>query len=257
MNYHLGGNGFNGHFYDKPPHFVFSALLKHSMAETLMKARQISLFKYACSLNDNKLAELENRWKSICIAIRNDYEVPDASDWLDYLGFLERFDKDVLSPKYVCPDDLHEEHQRYYGRIQRIEAARKVEEKKKELEKYEPVYQDRKSHFFHLKIKDKDIEIVPFTSVKQFIVEGDMLKHCIFSSSYFKRDGSLLLSARIDGEVTETVEVCLDEFRVKQARGFQNKPTKHHDRIIEVVDSNMSKIAKCVMNKRREYEATG
>ncbi|WP_347027354.1 PcfJ domain-containing protein, partial [Bacteroides ovatus] len=54
----------------------------------------------------------------------------------------------------------------------------------------------------------------------------------------------LILSATIDGVRIETVEVSLKTFRVVQSRGVCNSNTEYHDRIISLVDSNMSLIRK-------------
>ena len=53
-----------------------------------------------------------------------------------------------------------------------------------------------------------------------------------------KKPNSLCLSARVNGERTETVELSLIDFRVLQSRGLFNGNTPYHDRIIRLVESN-------------------
>lgn len=74
------------------------------------------------------------------------------------------------------------------------------------------------------------------------MLEGDALKHCVFTNSYFLKKDTLCLSARIKNQPIETIEVSLSEQRILQARGFQNKASDYHDRIINIVQKNMSVI---------------
>ena len=64
----------------------------------------------------------------------------------------------------------------------------------------------------------------------------------MFSTFYFLETNSLILSATIDGKLIETVEVSLKTFEVVQCRGVCNENTEYHDRIIALVNSNMSLI---------------
>mgnify|MGYP002914621775 FL=1 len=70
--------------------------------------------------------------------------------------------------------------------------------------------------------------------------EGRLMHHCV--GGYHNRKNSLILSARIDGRRIETVEVSLKTFEVVQCRGVCNENTEYHDRIIALVNSNMSLI---------------
>lgn len=58
---------------------------------------------------------------------------------------------------------------------------------------------------------------------------------------------SFALSARIGGELIETVEVDLKTLKVLQCHGKYNKNTKCHDRIINLVNSN----AKLIRERKR------
>ena len=53
---------------------------------------------------------------------------------------------------------------------------------------------------------------------------------------------SLILSARIDGRIIETIEVDLHTFQVVQCHGKNNKDTAYHERIINLVNANAKKI---------------
>lgn len=238
-------NGYKGYFYGEAPHQFFTSILRYPKAETLLKAGQKSLFKYMCGLSgvDSRYDRIEKYWPSICIAIRNDYIVGDAGDWLDYLSMLERLDKDLNNAHYVCPDDLHREHNRYNEKIAEINRQRSLEEMKQKILEENPKYIESKKPFFGLQFSAGDIEIVPLKSVEEYLIEGDKLHHCLFNNGYYKKEDCLHLSARLDGEPVETIEVNLEQLKVTQARGLQNKATDHHETIVEAVRKNMGKIA--------------
>lgn len=238
-------NGYNGYFKDQAPHQFFSAILKHPKAETLLKAGQISLFK-KCVGEEGMHEDIETYWDSICIAMRNDYLVEDAGDWLDYLGFLDELDKDLHNPHYVCPEKFKEEHDRYYEKIREIREKEREEERRQKMLEDQAKYVESKGMFFDLEIEAGEFTIRPLKSIQEFIEEGKKLHHCIDASRYYRRETSLILSARIDGEPVETIEVDLEELKVAQARGLQNKATEHHETIVNAVEDNMRKIASIV-----------
>jgi hypothetical protein len=55
---------------------------------------------------------------------------------------------------------------------------------------------------------------------------------------------SLILSARIEDKPIETIELSLSKWQVLQSRGTCNKNTEYHERIIELVEKNISLIRK-------------
>ena len=65
------------------------------------------------------------------------------------------------------------------------------------------------------------------------------LHHCVGQCKYYKKPNSLVLSARIDGERIETVELSLETFKVLQSRGICNGNSPYHDAIINLVQKNV------------------
>jgi hypothetical protein len=63
---------------------------------------------------------------------------------------------------------------------------------------------------------------------------------------------SLILSARIEGKPVETVELSLSRLKVLQSRGVFNCNTEYHERIIKLVEKNISVIRK---HKRKSNAA--
>jgi len=87
----------------------FCLLLSDSRLETLLKSKQQLLYCLftVCHKDINKY------WASIRICIRNNYQPEDALIWCDYIDLLRFFGKDLYNAKYVCPQDLKAEHNKY------------------------------------------------------------------------------------------------------------------------------------------------
>ncbi len=237
-------NGFNGHFYGLQPHRVFMALLIDQMSETLIKAGQTALFAWRAkrAFEAHNTLMMGKYWPIIKICIRNNYIIKDATMWEDYIRLLEWFKKDTRNPKYVCPPNLKEAHDRYMRKKEAIQKKQRDEERRKEIEESEVLYREQKKHFIGLKFSDMGLTVKVLETVQEFLEEGEKLKHCVFTNEYYEREHSLILSARIKGKPIETIEVDLNRFEVTQARGLGNKATEHHDRILALVERNMHEI---------------
>lgn len=234
----LRRNGFDGDFHDIVPTKLIPALLSDSRAETLMKAGQYPiLHHYLTSRFD-----MERYWASVRICIRNGYTISDGSMWCDTIDLLRHFGKDTNSPKYVCPSDLKAEHDRLMHKRNKEIERKKLEERIRQAKKHEKAYRKLKGIFFGIAFTDGTLQVRVLESVAEFAAEGTELHHCVFSNSYFLEKNSLILSATIDGKRIETVEVSLKTLEVVQSRGLHNSNTEYHDRIVNLVNSNVNLI---------------
>lgn len=238
-------NGFRSSFYAITPSCLFRQLLTNTKAETLLKARQTELLKY-CISNENAIRKL---WPSIRICIRNNYIVKDASMWKDYLDSLEYLGKGLHNAKYVCPENLKAEHDRFERKKQEKKRMDELERRRKEIAEAEPEYLESKGKFFGIEFSDGSLHIGVLKSVREFLEEGTTMHHCVFSNSYYSNPDSLILSAKVDGQSVETIEISLRNFTIVQSRGLQNKITKYHNRIIELVGKNIGIIKKISLRK--------
>lgn len=237
----LKRNGFKGEFHNLLPFDLFCELLKNNQAETLMKTGQYNLLSYFIY---HSFKSISTYWNAIRIATRNGYMVEDAGIWCDYIDLLRYFGKDTHSPKYVCPADLNAAHDHLVRKKrERLERERIEEQKRKAMED-EVRFQELKSKFFGIAFTDGTIQVHVLESVMDFLEEGTAMHHCVYSSEYYLKPDSLILSACIDGKRIETIEVSLKTMKVLQSRGICNKSTEYHDRIIELVNKNKRLIRK-------------
>ena len=233
-------NGFRGKFYGIAPQILFKEILTDSIAETLLKTNQPDMLYYHIRNTNLKLTGIH--WKAIKICIRNNYEVKDAKLWIDYIDLLFCFGKDLSSPKYVCPLDLKNAHDKLMIKKQEETFKNSFEEKKKQIAKNQKKYFKTKKHFFGLVFSEKNISINVIESVKDFLEEGCIHNHCVFTNEYYKKQNSLVLSAKVNGVHTETIQISLQNLEILQSRGKGNKASRYNKEIIKLVSKNLHHI---------------
>ncbi|HPV55489.1 MAG TPA: PcfJ domain-containing protein [Tenuifilaceae bacterium] len=231
-------NGYNGKHHGFTEQKLFSMLLKDRKAETLIKTGQIPMLKYY-----NNSRNIDILWNSIKICIRNNYIIPDASLWEDYIELLRFFGKDTLNAKFVCPVNLKQEHDKLLEKKREYNKQQKLKEKAEQIEKEEEEYRISKEKFLNLCFNSKNITIEPLRSVRDFLLEGETHHHCVFENDYFKKENSLILSAKVNDEPAETIELSLKTLKVVQSRGKFNQPSKHHKQILSLMNRSIPKVA--------------
>lgn len=232
----LQRNGFKGNLHRFAPFGLFKLLLNNPQAETLIKSGQMSLFT-----TDN-WSKIDKHWNAVKICIRNNYIIPKGADWLDYLDLLTFFGKDTRNPKYVCPRDLHKEHNRYVSKKLAYLKAKKLEEMKQKIETDQKQYVIDKKNFIGLSFAKDNLTVSVINSVREVMEIGMDHRHCVFSNSYHNKKDSLLLAARLNGQVVETVQLSLKTMEILQSRGPGNSTTQYHTQIAELVHNNIKEI---------------
>ena len=232
--------GVKGRFPNVSPDKLFNGLVTDPRIETLLKSGKIKDLAYFL----DHMTELGKLWNSYKISMRKGYRISDISLWADLVQALEYCGRDIHNAHYICPDNLKEAHD--YWTKRKAQAVEK-ERSRKELEKamkHEADFIRLKSKFFDLTISDGTIDIVVLDSIKAFKEEGETMHHCVFSNSYYDRPDSLVLSARIEGKRIETIELSLTDMKILQSRAVCNGTSEYHDRIINLLNSNLHQIAK-------------
>ncbi len=231
-------NGYKGYTYGFAPQWLFPKLLTDNRAETLYKTKQLDVL----AKMESRARDIHYYWKSICICTRNNYIIKSATTWFDYLNLLLYFNKDIRNPKYICPDNLNNEHDLLMNKRRQIIEKREKEEEQRKFMQYQKKYDFEKGMFFHIELKDGDITVAPLKTIEEFKAEGESMHHCVFSNSYFKREDSLIMSAKVKGVAVETIEISLKDYSIVQSRGKCNKASDYHDEILNLVRNNMEQI---------------
>lgn len=215
------------------PQRLMTYVKGNNRAETLLKVGQTQLLKL---FMDDTAKDIENYWASIRICIRNHYKVTKASEWCDYIDTLKYLGKDVHNAKYVCPTDIIKAHNKAMRKALNIAEMEEINGNTPEFLAKEMRYEMAKGMFFGLIFTDGEITVRVIESVKDMVLEGKAMHHCV--GRYYDKAKSLILSATINSARVETVEVNLDTLKVVQSRGVNNQNTPQHDRIVDLVNSN-------------------
>ena len=231
-------NGFDGKFHHTSPQYIFQNLLNNKF-ETLWKLGQYKLANHIVNHH-------ENYYDQYIICLRHKYEIFDLNTYNDYIRLLIYFDKDITNPAIICPADLHEAHNLYVKRKRKILKAQELAELKSQIDSYEPDYEQHIKAFKNIQFADGDLTIQPLKTVMEFWLESEALHHCVFTNEYYAKPSSLILSAQKAGERLETIEIDLRKLKVVQAHGLQNKPSKAHRKILQLVKGNLHQIANCI-----------
>lgn len=242
----LKRNGLKGSFHNMQPRDVIEGLLKNNMFETLWKCGQFSLLQ-ALAYEWNRDYNNADKMAALRVALHHGYKISDGRMWVDMINLLEKAHKDIRNPKFVCPADLKKGHDQALDWCNRYEERqRKIAERKKLLEdeKAAKRYEAARSRFTGLKLTDGIIVVRVLPTVKDIMQEGKAMHHCVFAAGYYKRLDSLLLTAKVNGERAETIEVNLKRYELVQSRGVCNQNSKYHDKIVNLVNENMDMIRK-------------
>jgi hypothetical protein len=180
--------------------------------------------------------------------------------WFDMVRAICYCKKDWHNPVYIAPKDLHATHDKFIEmrfrreRKERERLERQREEmririetelNKKQLENDKTIneaYIKRRKRFYDMILTDGLIECRVLRDVKAFEEEGTAMQHCVFRCKYYEKPYSLILSARIGEERVETIEVDLTKYTIKQCYGKHDQFTMHHQRILDLVKSQMDTI---------------
>lgn len=232
-------NGFNGKLYGVAPKDFFCSILTNNRSETLLKMGQIelfceSVFRSSCL----------KYWQSMLICHRHGYTINDGKNWVDMMSILEQLGKDLHSPKYIMPTDIKQAHDRWVKKLHEKQNKERFERELREANEKEVKFKELKGRFFGVSVSENEITIKVLESVRDHILEGRALCHCVGQCNYAMRENSLILSAVVNGEKTETIEINLDDMTIVQCRGMQNGNSPYHDRIIDLMKRNIHLLKK-------------
>lgn len=236
------------------------------MYETLLKGKDYAVFDHITDrcTEDRAVAY----FTAVKICRRNNYDYKsNITEWLDLMSFVIKRGLDYHNPHYVCPADIHAEHN-HYLELERREEERREEQRRRERiermheqtkkdmknkEKVEKEFIKRREMYFGLQIDSDLFTIVPLKSIDEFRYEGTYLDHCVFRCGYYKKESSLILSAR-DGHNNpiETIEINLNTFTIMQCYGVHDSHSALHDKIVKTMQENMWRVREIASGKKKK-----
>ena len=236
------------------------------MYETLLKGKDYAVFDHITERSSEDRAIAYFTAVKICKRNKYDYK-SNITEWLDLMSFVIKRGLDYHNPHYVCPADIHAEHN-HYLELERREEERREEQRRrariermheqtkkdmKNKEKVEKEFVKRREMYFGLQIDSDLFTIVPLKSIDEFRYEGTYLDHCVFRCGYYKKESSLILSAR-DGHNNpiETIEINLNTFTIMQCYGVHDSHSALHDKIVKTMQENMWRVREIASGKKKK-----
>lgn len=232
------------------PYQQVEKVMNDPKVEILLKAGAMGLFDKYLSRDDYKV---RGNWESIRIVLRHGYHkrVRDWGMWFDMMDALKSNGKDIRNPHYICPKDLKGMHDEQFAIRERRRAKMEEERRRKEaIRMADRLSEDGKTNVAYMEkigkvlgvmVRSKDITLMPLQNIRDFFDEGSTLHHCVFTNKYYQHQDCLIIGARVKGKRTETIEIDTREWKIVQCRGKHNQPSKHHDRIVRLMNKNMDK----------------
>jgi len=243
----LKRNGLTKDFHGCNPPDLFYTLINNPKSETLLKAKQYHLLNQY--VMDSR--KFEENWASIKICIRNNYYVAEPIEWMDYLGLLRDFGKDVHNSKYICPKNMMLQHNIYVKKKRKLRMKQELEKQRQEIEYAQIEYEKMKKPYMGLIFSNDLVEVSFMNTVEEVMIDSDELKHCSFASKYYKKK-TLLFSAKINKKRIATIEFNPEKKKIVQLRGYHNHMTNYDQQITALFQQNMKVIADCTKPKRKK-----
>lgn len=218
---------------------TFHRLVNNNHYETIAKCHRYDIWK--------ELSEsfIKSNWYLIKMLIRHNYKPTDFSIWRDTIRFVNELELDSHSPKYVLPSDLIAMHDMLLKRIQTKRVEEEKQRKREQIAKkkaYAREFRKKNAKLLKMVLVVGDITIKPLQNYKDYINEGKAMHHCV--ETYWMRDESFILSARMDGKRIATIELDRKDFSVKQCRGLQNCIPDQYDQLVSILKRNKRKFLK-------------
>ena len=238
------------------PYTQIAKVMDDPKAEILLKAGAVKLFEKYMGRDDYKV---RHNWASLRIVLRHGYHkrVRDWGMWFDMMDALKENGKDLHNPHYICPDNLKKAHDEQMAIRERMrerarhEKARldaiRLADKLSEDGKTNVAYMKKMGAVLGVKVKNKDIVLRPLQNIRDFFEEGSELHHCVFTNGYYRHKDCLIIGAKVNGRRTETIEIDTREWKIVQCRGKHNQPSRHHTRIMKLMNKNMDIFKKAAL----------
>jgi hypothetical protein len=175
---------------------------------------------------------------------------------------MVRVGADVHNPVFVAPKDLQATHDLFVNRWRRkqeeerrtaaIELKMSETDRKLMQEKrINDAYIRRRKRFYDMVLTDGLIEVHVLPDIPAFRAEAEEMHHCVYTNEYYKKPYSLIMSATIAGKRSETIEVDLTTFTIKQCFGKHDQFTMYHQRILDIVNGQMNTIKETYKSRKK------
>jgi ribosomal protein S8 len=235
-------NGFDWNMVDTKDTIEWTRmLLSDNFFEWLVKTnKQYANYYFYTTRGRSEMPKLKTQLKTL---FHSGADLPNPSDYFDYIDLLKYFGRDIKSPKYFFPSDFHAAHQRLVKKKAAIQARENAQQRAILHDILTKEYQEKKQKYLNISIQVDDFVLTVPKTIDEFYTAGNELKHCIYTNEYYKKE-TVLLFAHKNGQLVETAEIDPKENSILQCRGFGNEPTEHNTTIVNIIQQNLNLFTK-------------
>lgn len=239
-------NGFKTLRTDFPVVKQLEKMMDDHLIEILAKGKQWKMVEAYLS----QPYHVRGYWNEIRICMRHKYMISRPSMWMDVIDQLRELGKDTHNPHYICPDNLKQVHDKMMAKIRK--AQKEFEKKQKEAERIKLMkanekYRNRLGKLLDIVVEADGIVLRPLQDVEDFKIEGDELRHCVYTNKYYQKEGILIIGAKVNGKRTETIELELKLGKILQCRAKCNGVSDRHEDILSLMTENIHKFCSAVV----------
>lgn len=239
------------------PWITRSLIYSDYRLEAMLKSGYVRLLKsFIGTYSDIDKKGIAYYWPAIKICQRNKYNMDEMYHmWKEHVIDLVNDKKDIRNAHYVCPPDLRAAHQVYINRREKENKRRSVQALLDRVDELNKEYSKHVERFKDLVIQGDGFTIKPILDVFDMYQEGEKLHHCVFTSHYYYKTDSLILSARTENERLETIQVDIKKMTLVQVHGLMNKNSEKHNDIVVAINNHLPVIRKMVKQRRLSQSA--
>lgn len=229
--------------------FILEYLKLPTTFETLIKCKRYDLLGYLLEYKDDE--------KEIMKLLKHNKYIPN-NDWRlyhDYINGLKMLNKDTKNIKVLCPADFTAANKSVNKQCNKIKNKIELENN---IKLYNTKYINRVNCLLGLVFGNDKIVFSILPDVKAFSDEADSMCHCVYRMNYYRQENSYIFSVREKetNKRLETAELKLtnNKLEVSQCYGYGDKPTKYHNQIINLLNTNLNDINNIISKTRRMVE---
>lgn len=179
-----------------------------------------------CILSLYRTNDATSLYRTFRVALRHHYQLPTDNAttrlYLDYLRMLNDINEGhMTNPKFICPDNILEAHDRLARRRDKI----KAEKERREAARMEAEFREQHAWLFGIEFDNDHFHFKSLDSVEEYRREGEIMHHCIYRMKYFNKHDYLSMHiSDLEGNRVATCTIDLARRSIEQIQTICNDP---------------------------------
>lgn len=215
---------------------VIPNIIQDNRAETLLKLKKYDLLNTEC---------YKDYWQQIKIALRHKYNWKDKwelCDWIDMIQMMKQLKKDINNPKIILPENIKEEHNKYYKKLtekRKQERIKQIIEENKRRIKENKEWAKKRKQYLKINIESKNFKFKILNEYEEYVKEGEKMHNCVAVGGYYTKPNTIIIMCfENTGERLAMIEYNTEKNIAIQVRGINNSIPEKYDSIVKTLEKN-------------------